>query len=119
MQEKDERLQKIFDIISNDEIIYLSLRDQLEKDIALSGFTVTFENASPETLVIELQEIIQELLNTSPEKLRAFLYRVDIKEEYLVQWLESKINDESISQLICFEVLLKELSKVKGRKGYN
>ena len=101
-----------------DKELLLKVGEQLIKDLnlcGLDGSELTLDE--PVESLRSLQILIEHCLRTDPEKLRSFLYRVDLKEDELVQW-SHQLNDKSLSEVLSKAVMLRELQKVLHRSNY-
>lgn len=66
----------------------------------------------------KLSVYINHLINKDFEKLVALLYRIDVNEKKLQQFLQTQM-DENTAELIADLILQRQLEKIKSRQQYN
>lgn len=102
-----------------DQKLFMEIVEQLEKDILFSGLeadSLNIENAN--TYLYSLQVFIDENLRNNPEKLRAFFYRVDVKESEITDLFQGSISNDDLLLNLSKSLLYRELQKILHRKKY-
>ena len=114
----DKIIDKYFLKEFEDGNLFEKVVDQLTKDLYLSGLEASeVDCSSPITCVTSLNMFMLNCLRSDPEKLRGFLYRVDLREDEIVNWSE-QMNQEDFSKKLALGDLYRELQKVLDRKKY-
>lgn len=91
----------------------------LSKDLYLCGITdYSFQELKADQFVVEAVDFINYYLKNHSELLRALLYRIDIKEEEIVQVFENSKSDQELSKGILKLILIRLIEKVLNRKKY-
>ena len=116
-----EKKNVVFDSslsVLKDQDIFNELIKQLEKDIQLAGLDADILNDNLENYIKSLKLFLGDKLRTDPEKLRALFYRIDIKEDDIVNlFFESESNDGLLNTLSKV-LILRELQKISNRKKF-
>jgi hypothetical protein len=76
------------------------------------------DKLSYEEVKEKLSVYINHLINKDFEKLVALLYRIDVNEKKLQQFLQTQI-DENTAELIADLILQRQLEKIKSRQQNN
>ena len=119
MDKKNLPQEKYNLIKLRDDQLFEQVVSQLEKDIHLSAMDASFlDKKGPLELLESLKLFFAGQLRRDPEKLRALLYRVDVREDEISRLvIESIGTSETISDLAT-SVIMRELQKVLTRQEY-
>ena len=87
---------------------------ELEKDLQLS-FPVQL---SMDELQAQLADRINDLIQTDFERLVGLLYRIDVSESKLKQWLKAAPGEDA-GKIMAALVIERELQKIKTREQFS
>ena len=95
----------------------LAVKKQIQKDLGMTG--LESDNIQGENLMKLWSELSDVLLNANeedPEALRAFLYRVDVKEDAVT---DAVIGTKDYIPTLTALVILRQWEKIQFRKNYS
>lgn len=91
---------------------------QISKDFSLCGITNAIPSSSIIAAINTVNIIITELLMTDNERVRALLYRIDIKEENIVDLYNESTSTKDLATRITMLIVHRELLKVSNRDSF-
>lgn len=91
---------------------------QIIKDFNLCGVMHTIPDSNIAAVISTVHTIIAELLLSDPERVRTLLYRVDVKEESIVDLYNESTSIEAMAVQITMLIVNRELAKVANRDKF-
>lgn len=91
---------------------------QIIKDFNLCGISHVVPDSNITAVIKAINSIIAELLMKDPERIRTLLYRVDVKEENIVDLYNDSASNEDMAVRITMLLVNRELIKVLKRDKF-
>ncbi len=114
-----QQLQTTEDILlrSKDLSLYKNLILQLNKDFLRANISVEFrEDIQPQSIVIQLHNIISDLINQQFTDYLNLLYIIDVSEEEIKKIDTNKL--DNLYEQVAYLILLREWKKVWTRANF-
>lgn len=94
---------------------------QCVKDLEMSGFDIENVPKSIEQLVLVLKELIDNSLSRNDDRIKRFLYQVDIGEELVQKTLFSSDPEQKKDpfEFLAISIVVREYQKTQLKKQYS